>query len=774
MPRSERRRSLRCVSVDMGGGARESGGAVAGGGLRSAAGPHAFGAFQAAAGTCSERESLADGWKVLRRSTVELRECLQSMDPQRAFSSAPRRILTSDARCTTHGGWDNALHHAIVAVGDMVRTGPGDDACIYQVTDSLGSGTFASVYSCVRVDGRGQDGEPCAGGELRPGALKIMRNSPAYAMQALQELRILRLLNDQHDPDDAHHIVRIHRAFTYRHHICFVFEPLGCSLLDLIAGSGYRGLPLQHVRPLLADLLDAMEVLAAANVVHADVKPENVLLVPDSGPTGTAGLHLKLIDFGSAVITTEQGEDAKPSHYHQSRFYRAPEVLVGAAQHSMEPAIDLWSCGCIAAELYLGLPIFPGVNEYEQLFRIQEIVGNPPDDVLRRSARTGTFFDNIVVRSTQRQTFQLKSPEAFGSREADVERYFADRDLFSLINNHSEIVPSDMRNLDAAQHRPDVLSASDLDDNCLADEACSAKGINEESLSHTDEDVKQLEALWVKAFAHFICGLVDADPRRRWTASQVLSHPFVTGVDLATAMIWHPDQTRSASGVGTSESAAASAAIAIDGGGTTKERREERMLAKSTSPRRETALDTGLLSGCTQTVPRSRHGSDGTAAQPNEARVPVGDDRVAMLSSSAPSQSYVPAAMSTPSPWFGGGLKPANGFSPQQPVTPTMGSATSAMAAANMTNSAADAMRRVAAIDKAESRRWKGQPAPRVAAGAAYTVLKQLRDGALAVGQSNTPSTTSSGCGDFSRGYEPGFREMLRRIESRRMASTTY
>jgi serine/threonine protein kinase len=637
---------------------------------------------------------------------VELLECMQSVAPQRSYAPPPRRILTSDARSSTRGGWENALQHAIVAVGDLVRTGPGDDACVYQVTASLGSGTFASVYSCRRVDGQAQNGEQCADGELRPGALKVVRNSPAYAMQALQELRILRLLNEEHDPDDTHHIVRVRRAFTYRHHICFVFEPLGCSLLDLIAGSGYRGLPLQQVRPLMTDLLDAMEVLAAANVVHADVKPENVLLVPE--PEGASRPHLKLIDFGSAVITTDRGEDKKPSHYHQSRFYRAPEVVVGAAQHSMKPGIDLWSCGCIAAELYLGLPIFPGTNEYQQLFRIQEIVGNPPDDVLRCSARTDTFFDSIVVRSTRRHTFKLKPPEAFGSREADVERYFEERDLFSLINNHSEIVPSDMRSVDATQRRRGVVS-SDLDDNCLEDnERSLAKRINGERLTHADEEVRQDEALWVKAFAHFICGLVDADPRRRWTAAQVSSHPFVTGVGLATAMIWHP-------------------------------------------------------------VPPRRHGSDANATQTPVSR----GDRVAVLSSSAPSHSHMSAVSSTPSPWFGGGgLKEASGFSSQPPVTPIMGCATSAMAAAvaatNLATAAEDAMGSATAIDKAE-RRWKQQPMPRMAAGAAHVVLKQFKGGVLA-GQFSALSSTS--CGDLSRGYDPGYTELLRRIESRRGSNT--
>ena len=85
-------------------------------------------------------ESTAEGQKVLRRTSVELLDCLQAVDPQRRYATPPRRILTADTRSTSHGGWDNALKHAIVAVGDVVRTGPGDDACVYQVTDALGAG----------------------------------------------------------------------------------------------------------------------------------------------------------------------------------------------------------------------------------------------------------------------------------------------------------------------------------------------------------------------------------------------------------------------------------------------------------------------------------------------------------------------------------------------------------------------------------------------------------------------------------------------------------
>jgi dual specificity protein kinase YAK1 len=211
--------------------------------------------------------------------------------------------------------------------------------------------------------------------------------------------------------------VRLHKAFTYRSHVCLVFEPLGCSLLDMVAGTGYRGLPLQQVRPMMIDLMDALGVLCNASVVHADLKLENVLMLPEpSGGVAPGQLHLKLIDFGSAVITTERGPNDAPSHYHQSRFYRAPEVLVGAADYSMQTWIDIWSCGCIAAELYLGLPIFPGADECELLLRIQEVVGNPPDDVMSVSRRVNTFFDGIVVKvrsGTFRLTLWVALPSKF-------------------------------------------------------------------------------------------------------------------------------------------------------------------------------------------------------------------------------------------------------------------------------------------------------------------------------------------------------------------------
>lgn len=110
---------------------------------------------------------------------------------------------------------------------------------------------------------------------------------------------------------------------------------------------------------------------------------------------------IKVIDFGSSCLETEKGEPttkrsvarrltlASVYTYIQSRFYRSPEVILGM-NYAM--AIDMWSLGCILAELYTGVPIFPGENEHEQLACIMEIIGVPDQAIINRASRRKTFF----------------------------------------------------------------------------------------------------------------------------------------------------------------------------------------------------------------------------------------------------------------------------------------------------------------------------------------------------------------------------------------------
>jgi len=118
--------------------------------------------------------------------------------------------------------------------------------------------------------------------------------------------------------------------------------------------------------------------LAKHHIIHCDLKPENILL------NDISKSDITLIDFGSSCFDHE-----KIFTYIQSRFYRAPEIILGI---SYGISIDMWSFGCILAELLTGYPLFPGENELDQLSCIMEIFGAPPEDLLKEATRKKYFF----------------------------------------------------------------------------------------------------------------------------------------------------------------------------------------------------------------------------------------------------------------------------------------------------------------------------------------------------------------------------------------------
>jgi dual specificity tyrosine-phosphorylation-regulated kinase 2/3/4 len=132
------------------------------------------------------------------------------------------------------------------------------------------------------------------------------------------------------------------------------------------------------IRRFTVQLLQSLELLHEHKIVHCDLKPENILLLQ---PTKS---QIKMIDFGSSCF-----ENERLYTYIQSRFYRSPEVILGI-EYGMP--IDMWSLGCILAELFTGYPLFPGENEQEQLLCIMEIMDVPPMDLLGKSSRRKVFF----------------------------------------------------------------------------------------------------------------------------------------------------------------------------------------------------------------------------------------------------------------------------------------------------------------------------------------------------------------------------------------------
>lgn len=136
------------------------------------------------------------------------------------------------------------------------------------------------------------------------------------------------------------------------------------------------------IRTISRQLLTCLVLLQTKRIIHCDLKPENILLCDPRRA------DVRVIDFGSSCKA-----DEKVYTYIQSRFYRSPEVILGS-EYGL--GIDMWSVGCILAELYTGYPIFPGENEQEQLACIMEIFGPPSRDIIEKCTRRKLFFDSSL------------------------------------------------------------------------------------------------------------------------------------------------------------------------------------------------------------------------------------------------------------------------------------------------------------------------------------------------------------------------------------------
>ncbi|XP_013857523.1 dual specificity tyrosine-phosphorylation-regulated kinase 3 [Austrofundulus limnaeus] len=210
-------------------------------------------------------------------------------------------------------------------------------------------------------------------------ALKVVRNEKRFHRQAQEEIRILEHLRKQ-DRNGTMNVVHMLENFTFRNHICMTFELLSMNLYELIKRNKFQGFSLLLVRKFAHSILQCLDALYRHRIIHCDLKPENILL-KQHGRSG-----IKVIDFGSSCF-----EHQRVYTYIQSRFYRAPEVILGS-RYGL--AIDMWSFGCILAELLTGHPLFPGEDEGDQLACVMELLGMPPQKILEQAKRAKNFINS--------------------------------------------------------------------------------------------------------------------------------------------------------------------------------------------------------------------------------------------------------------------------------------------------------------------------------------------------------------------------------------------
>jgi len=215
--------------------------------------------------------------------------------------------------------------------------------------EKVGEGTYGIVYKAMDVN---------TGDTLALKRIRLDAEDEGIPSTAIREISLLKQL--QHP-----NIVRLYDVILTDQKLTLVFEFLDQDLKKYLDSNGNRGLDAPKTKSFLWQLLKGISHCHENRVLHRDLKPQNLLINRDG--------ELKLADFG---LARSFGIPVR-SYTHEvvTLWYRSPEVLLGSRHYSTP--IDVWSVGCIFAEIASGRPLFPGKNGKDQLLKIFQVLGTP-------------------------------------------------------------------------------------------------------------------------------------------------------------------------------------------------------------------------------------------------------------------------------------------------------------------------------------------------------------------------------------------------------------
>ncbi|KAI4185551.1 MAG: hypothetical protein L6R41_004059 [Letrouitia leprolyta] len=221
----------------------------------------------------------------------------------------------------------------------------------------VGNGSFGVVFQ-TKLSPSGEDA-----------AIKRVLQDKRFKNRELQIMRIVRHPN----------IVEL-KAFYYSNgdrkeevylNLVLEFVPETVYRASRFFNKLKTTMPILEIKIYIYQLFRSLAYIHSQGICHRDIKPQNLLLDPSTGV-------LKLCDFGSAKILVENEPNVS---YICSRYYRAPELIFGATNYTTK--IDVWSTGCVMAELMLGQPLFPGESGIDQLVEIIKVLGTPTREQIR-------------------------------------------------------------------------------------------------------------------------------------------------------------------------------------------------------------------------------------------------------------------------------------------------------------------------------------------------------------------------------------------------------
>ncbi|OBA19702.1 kinase-like protein [Metschnikowia bicuspidata var. bicuspidata NRRL YB-4993] len=402
-------------------------------------------------------------------------------------------------------GFDDADGNYVVRPQDHV-------AYRYEIVRVLGTGSFGNVVHC-------RDHRYAARGRWRNVAIKVIKNELDWLLQAVSEVKMLKHLAAAQAGRADGHVLTYCDHFHFRGHMCIVSELLSLNLYTLLELGQFRGVALALVRSFARKILAGLRFVHAQHVIHCDIKPENIMirLPPDycPGAAGAPDFQVKLIDFGSSCLETETSFS-----YIQSRFYRAPEVILGARYG---PQIDVWSFGCVLAELFAGSPLLPGRNELEQIALVLEMFGAPPSALVL--AERKRLLRSVRTDMHRKLNDPLVSGASVFSSKPAVqvdERKLKKTLLYTLFNLDGKInLP--FLNLQLQACEPKDQPASALPAPFKRNVKLSSRSLDVSMRLHSSHEDKSDQA----AFSRFMGLVFQWDPAVRPTAAQLLDSPFL-------------------------------------------------------------------------------------------------------------------------------------------------------------------------------------------------------------------------------------------------------
>ncbi|KAK9115860.1 hypothetical protein Sjap_014807 [Stephania japonica] len=347
----------------------------------------------------------------------------------------------------------------------------------YHVTEYLGSAAFSKAIQAHDLH-TGMD--VC---------VKIIKNNKDFFDQSLDEIKLLKFVN-KNDPADKYHILRLYDYFYYREHLLIVCELLKANLYEFHKFNRESGGEVYFTMPRLQSItiqcLEALQFLHGLGLIHCDLKPENILVKSYSR------CEVKVIDLGSSCFQTDH-----LCSYVQSRSYRAPEVILGLPY---DKKIDIWSLGCILAELCTGNVLFQNDSPATLLARVIGIIGPIEQGMLAKGRDTYKYFTKnhmLYERNQWRKGEMTVTPFMNIPTSTSIPFAF----LLTPSTPSARSLPFDSRSIES--NRLEYLIPKKT------------------SLRHR-------LPMGDQGFVDFVAHLLEVNPKKRPTASEALKHPWLS------------------------------------------------------------------------------------------------------------------------------------------------------------------------------------------------------------------------------------------------------